>query len=80
MRAVIRTGKTGKPDELMGAFEAIAIGHQPDGSTKVVVTVQEGQVEMVKAYAESDGTGGVSVEKWLSDRIFEFIEAYSGRA
>ncbi len=58
----------------------LAIGLQPDGSLKVVVTVQEGQVEMVKAYAESDGTGGVSVEKWLSDRIFEFIEAYSGRA
>ncbi len=67
-------------DGIKAVLKAHGLGDQPDGSCGFIVKVQEGQVEMVKAYAESDGTGGVTVEKWLSDRIFEFIEAYSGRA
>ena len=71
--AVVRTGKNGKPDELMGTFEAIALGQQPDGSTKVVVTIQEGYFEAVTQWAESDG---VPVEQWLSDRLYEYISTY----
>jgi len=62
------------------SFTPSGVGLQPDGSLKVILTIQEGQVESVKSYAESDGTGGVSVEQWVSERFFEFLEAYGAPA
>jgi hypothetical protein len=71
--AVIKPGESGKPDELVGMFSAVGIGLQPDGSTKVVVTIQEGYWEAVQQWAEADG---VEVERWLSDRLYEYISTY----
>ena len=71
--AVMKIGVSGKPDELVGTWEAIALGLQPDGSTKVVVSIQEGYWEAVKDWAEADG---VPVERWLSDRLYEYISTY----
>ena len=48
-------------------------GPQPDGSEKFIVTVQEGYTDAVRQWAESDG---VSVERWLSDRLYEYISTY----
>jgi hypothetical protein len=71
--AVIKTGEGGKPDELMGTFAAIAIGPQPDGSEKFIITIAEGYTDAVRQWAESDG---VPVEQWLSDRLYEYISTY----
>ena len=49
------------------------VGLQPDGSTKVIVSIQEGYFEAVKDWAEADG---VPVERWLSDRLYEYISTY----
>lgn len=50
-----------------------AVGLQPDGSTKVIVTIQEGYWEAVQQWAEADG---VPVERWLSDRLYEYVSTY----
>ena len=71
--AVVKIGKKGKPDELVGTWEAIGLGPQPDGSTKVVVTIEEGYWEAVQQWAEADG---VPVERWLSDRLYEYVSTY----
>ena len=52
---------------------AHTIGPQLDGTTKVVVTIQEGYWEAVQQWAEADG---VPVEQWLSDRLYEYISTY----
>ena len=49
------------------------IGLQPDGSYGVVVTIQEGYWEAVQQWAEADG---LLVERWLSDRLYEYISTY----
>ena len=60
--------------EASGGKEGLArVGQQPDGSTKVVVTIQEGYFEAVTQWAESDG---VPIEQWLSDRLYEYISTY----
>lgn len=71
--AVIKAGEKGKPDELVGTFEAISLGLQPDGTTKVVVTIQEGYWDAVQQWAEANG---VTVEQWLSDRLYEYVSTY----
>jgi hypothetical protein len=50
-----------------------AIGPQPDGSEKFIITVQEGYTDAVRQWAEADG---VPVERWLSDRLYEYISTY----
>ena len=50
-----------------------SLGLQPDGSTKVVVSIQEGYWDAVQQWAESDG---VPVEQWLSNRLYEYISTY----
>lgn len=49
------------------------LGPQPDGSHKVAVTIQEGYWEAVQQWAEADG---VSVETWLTDRLYEYVSTY----
>jgi hypothetical protein len=59
--------------EIRGVPTNFRIGLQSDGSTKVIVTIQEGYWEAVQQWAESDG---VPVEQWLSDRLYEYISTY----
>jgi hypothetical protein len=51
----------------------ITLGVQPDGSEKFVISVQEGYPEPVRQWAEAVG---VSVERWLEDRLYEIISSY----
>jgi len=51
----------------------LAIGPQPDGSEKFIITVAEGYTDAVRQWAESVG---VPVERWLSDRLYEYISTY----
>lgn len=60
--------------EASGGKEGIArVGLQPDGTTKVVVTIQEGYWSAVTQWSEADG---VPVEQWLSDRLYEYVSTY----
>ena len=59
--------------KIRGVDAGFHIGLQPDGSTKVVVTIEEGYWEAVQQWAEADG---VPVERWLSDRLYEYISTY----
>jgi uncharacterized protein YciI len=65
-------GSEGVSLEPNGAVR-LATGPQPDGTTKVIVTIQEGYWEAVQQWAEADG---VPVEQWLSDRLYEYISTY----
>lgn len=74
MMAVIKQGDGFQiPDELLATFGVVSIGPQPDGSEKFIITVAEGYTEAVRQWAESDG---VPVERWLSDRLYEYISTY----
>jgi hypothetical protein len=76
--AVIKRGDgLAVPDELLATFGIASIGPQPDGSEKFIVTVQEGYTEAVRQWAEADG---VPVERWLSDRLYEYISTYGAPA
>ena len=78
---VIEDGKITKSRYAIGVDTAtgedqsamVIVGLQPDGSTKVVVTIQEGYWEAVQQWSEADG---VPVERWLSDRLYEYISTY----
>ena len=60
--------------EASGGKEGLArVGPQPDGTTKVVVSIQEGYWEAVQQWAEADN---VPVEQWLSDRLYEYVSTY----
>ena len=59
--------------DIRGVPTNFHIGLQPDGTTKVIVTIQEGYWEAVQQWAEADG---VPVERWLSDRLYEYISTY----
>lgn len=60
--------------EASGGKEGLArVGPQPDGTTKVVVSIQEGYWNAVQQWAEADN---VSVEQWLSDRLYEYVSTY----
>jgi hypothetical protein len=67
-----RHGSEGVSLEPNGTVK-LAIGPQPDGSEKFVVTVQEGYTDAVRQWAEADG---VPVQQWLSDRLYEYISTY----
>ena len=67
-----RHGSEGVSLEPNGAVK-LATGPQPDGTTKVVVTIQEGYWEADQQWAEADG---VPVQQWLSDRLYEYISTY----
>ena len=77
--AIIHAGEfnTDRPfDQLqppLGGATFPTIGVQPDGSEKFVITVQEGYTDAVRQWAEADG---VPVERWLSDRLYEYISTY----
>jgi predicted HicB family RNase H-like nuclease len=73
MIAVIKRGDDNLPDELLATMGAVSIGPQPDGSEKFIVTVQEGYTDAVRQWAEADG---VDVNRWLSDRLYEYISTY----
>ena len=62
-----------KPQPPLGGATFPIIGVQPDGSEKFVITVQEGYTDAVRQWAEADG---VEVERWLSDRLYEYISTY----
>ena len=60
--------------EASGGKEGLArVGPQPDGTTKVVVSIQEGYWDAVQQWAEADN---VPVEQWLSDRLYEYVSTY----
>jgi hypothetical protein len=59
--------------DIRGVPTNFHIGLQPDGTTKIIVTIQEGYWEAVQQWAEADG---VPVERWLSDRLYEYISTY----
>jgi len=67
-----RHGSEGVSLETNGAVK-LAIGPQPDGSEKFIITIQEGYTDAVRQWAEVDG---VPVEQWLSDRLYEYISTY----
>lgn len=67
-----RHGSEGVSLETNGAVK-LAIGPQPDGSEKFIITIQEGYTDAVRQWAEADG---VTVEQWLSDRLYEYVSTY----
>jgi hypothetical protein len=71
--AVIKAGEKGKPDELVGTFEAISLGLQPDGSKKYVVEVVEGYWTAVEDWAQGDG---ITPEEWLRNLLYGAISTY----
>jgi hypothetical protein len=60
-------------DGIKEILKRYRLGDQPDGSCGFIVKVQEGYVDAVKQWAEADG---VEVERWLSDRLYEYISTY----
>jgi len=56
-----------------GSMSLSQVGPMPDGTTRVVITIQEGYWEAVKDWAEADG---VPVQRWLSDRLYDYISTY----
>ena len=49
------------------------VGLQPDGSFGIVVTIQEAYWGAVQEWAEADG---VPPDRWLTDRLYEYISTY----
>jgi hypothetical protein len=64
-------------DGIKEILKRYGIGEQPDGSCGFIVKVQEGYTDAVRQWAESDG---VPVERWLSDRLYEYISTYGAPA
>ena len=60
-------------DGIGEVLKAYGLGDQPDGSCGFIVKIQEGYTDAVRQWAESDG---VPVERWLSDRLYEYISTY----
>lgn len=54
-----------------------SLGEQPNGTYKLVVTLEEGYIEPVRQWAESDG---VTVEKWVTNLIQTYLESWSQAA
>jgi hypothetical protein len=61
------------PEPPLGGATFPRVGLQPDGSTKVIVTIQEGYWEPVQQWAADNG---VPVEQWLSERLYEYVSTY----
>jgi len=62
-----------EPQAPMGGKTYPFVGPQPDGSEKFIIKVEEGYVEAVKQWAESDG---ILVEDWLSNALYSYISTY----
>lgn len=67
-----------KVSEAVISCDVIVISHElPDGSHMAMVTIPEGWWEPVAQWAQE---GGVTVEQWLSDRLYEYISSYGAPA
>jgi hypothetical protein len=64
-------------DGIKEVLKRCGFGDQPDGSCGFIVKVQEGYVDAVRQWAEADG---VPVERWLSDRLYEYVSTYGDPA
>jgi hypothetical protein len=56
--------------------ENAELGLQSDGSYKIIVTIPEGYWGAIKEWAESDG---LPTDRWISDRLCEYIYGYGER-
>lgn len=68
-------GKRVFEEELLNSL--ISLGEQPNGTYKLIVTLEEGYIEPVRQWAESDG---VTVEKWVTNLIQTYLESWSQAA
>jgi hypothetical protein len=65
----------GKPLFSVEEIAAIGfLGEQPDATFKLVVTLEEGYIEPVRQWAESDG---LTVEEWVSRLVQQYLESWS---
>lgn len=57
--------------------EVVPLGPQPDGTTKIILTIPEGYWEAVKEWADSSGQG---VEEWCNALFLQNLETWAAPA